>query len=652
MLVPMARVELIGPRPVLDDVVELLHEVGLVHIEDLTARMENGRLPLRPLGLTNEDRSEQRVLAGQLAQVRGLIDTLGCGEIVPGERPAPGEAPVQMEAIEADIAAVGREVVPVTSRLAALEAELALLARYEPMLRRIGPLASRTVTTEGFDSIALLIDRRYRTLPAEIRAAVDDLTDGRCEVVSRVADEETVALVVIFPREHSAMVHRLLESENVIQARLPAEFGSMPFDIAYRQFLERREEMPTRIEEVQREIDLLRERWGPTLRSVRDALTDAVDEIEAHSAFASTAHTFVMTGWLPVGEVDRLKQLVEERFTGRVSVYRMAIAEDERAGVPVALHNPAFAAPYEELLERLGGGRPRYGTIDPTLAVAIAYPLIFGMIVGDVGYGAVMFLVVLLIRRRYRERPGVRLATSLLLPATISATLFGFLYGELFGDVLLTAGVLDPATGRGFIEVFGMTLPYIRSHDIMPMLYIALAFGVVQVTLGLAFGMSNAVRMGDRREAWVKGGLLGLVLGILILGGAALLAGREMAPLIRIAGAIVMVVSVIVVLRFGRVMGFVETIETVSGMASYIRIMAVGISGAIFADAVNVLVSRVGVVIGVFAALLMHSLHLMLSAFTPTIHALRLNFLEFFGRFYEPGKVEYRPFRKSGGDRS
>jgi len=104
--------------------------------------------------------------------------------------------------------------------------------------------------------------------------------------------------------------------------------------------------------------------------------------------------------------------------------------------------------------------------------------------------------------------------------------------------------------------------------------------------------------------------------------------------------------------RGGGVMGVIETVESVTGMASYIRIMAVGLAGAIFADAVNEIVAGLGnIVLAIFVAVALHSLNFIIAAFSPTIHALRLNFLEFFGKFYETGNQQYKPFTKTGGEK-
>jgi V/A-type H+-transporting ATPase subunit I len=102
-------------------------------------------------------------------------------------------------------------------------------------------------------------------------------------------------------------------------------------------------------------------------------------------------------------------------------------------------------------------------------------------------------------------------------------------------------------------------------------------------------------------------------------------------------------------------MGVIETLEAFTGMASYIRIMAVGLAGAIFADAINEIVAEMAstpamAVLAVLIGVVLHSLNFIIAAFSPAIHAMRLNFLEFFRGFYEAGGMQYSPFTKTGGE--
>ena len=81
-------------------------------------------------------------------------------------------------------------------------------------------------------------------------------------------------------------------------------------------------------------------------------------------------------------------------------------------------------------------GTPKYGTYDPTWMLAIFYPLFFGMIVGDIGYGLVMLGMVIWLRMKFKDNDGVQMATAILGPAATMLIIFGFIYGEFFGNLL------------------------------------------------------------------------------------------------------------------------------------------------------------------------------------------------------------------------
>ena len=191
-------------------------------------------------------------------------------------------------------------------------------------------------------------------------------------------------------------------------------------------------------------------------------------------------------------------------------------------------------------------------------------------------------------------------------------------------------------------------------------MFIAIGVGVVQVTLGLILGVINAVKTKNKHHLYEKGGILTFVVGHpdrgrlhdrspSQFGSWAHLGPDRSSPLLALGGFIFAV-------RGGGIMGVIETLEAFTGMASYIRIMAVGLAGAIFADAINEIVvemaqSTAMLVLAVIVAIVLHALNFIIAAFSPAIHAMRLNFLEFFGKFYETGKQQYSPFTKTGGEK-
>ncbi|MCE5203060.1 MAG: hypothetical protein LLG24_02400, partial [Actinomycetia bacterium] len=270
-----------------------------------------------------------------------------------------------------------------------------------------------------------------------------------------------------------------------------------------------------------------------------------------------------------------------------------------------------------------------------------------GMIVGDIGYGVVLLALILWMRFKFKDNEGVQLATGLMGPAATSAILFGILYGEFFGGILWEAGVIRT------IKLFGdFVLPLNREEFVVPLMLLAIAVGVIQMIFGLILGTINAIKTKELKHAWVKGGLAGLLIGAIVYGVAAFLLAGGLKPVGQIIGAVILVVSVYAVFRYGGIMGAIDTLELVSNTASYIRIMAVGLSDAIFATAINKLAGSLPLLVGIIVAIFFHALHMVIAAFTPTIHALRLNFYELGQKYYEASKSEYEPFHKTGGEKS
>ncbi|PKQ37025.1 MAG: hypothetical protein CVT59_09530 [Actinobacteria bacterium HGW-Actinobacteria-1] len=651
----MAKVELIGPKNRFYDVVSLLHDIGTLHIEDLSKKINKGEIPLDQMSVVEGQAAEKERMEDLLLRLRSIVKALS----LPAETIDEVEREKQyLQLWSMDARELAQEVTEVieqvedrTSSLAqaqsTMEAELALLARYEPILHKIQPLAKQIVTTGTYDSVALLVERRYKGALEELKKELDEITKSQCEIVSTDVDEETTAVIVVFARKYSDGVHKFLAMENVNQIRLPSEFQDMPFDVAYDHIKERRASLPKRLEEVRTELHDMSVKWYVKLSTIRDVLSDKVEEISAIPKFGQTEYAFVITGWLPVEHVKPLRRAVVERFGTDVIINQLEIDEHEFEETPVALNNPKWVQPSEWVMGFLMGGKPQYGTVDPSLVWALSFPLIFGMIVGDIGYGAIMLGIILWMRFKFKDNKGVQMATGLMGPAATAAIIFGFFYGEFFGGILWEAGVIQK------IPLFGgFALPYNREASVLPLMAMALGLGVIQMMFGLILGVVNAVRTKHLKHAWVKGGLAGLFLGGIVFAVAAYLLSGAVQPVAQILGAIILVVSVYAVLRYGGFMGVIETLELVSNTASYIRIMAVGLSDAIFASAINKMAESMPMIVGIIVAVLFHALHLALAAFTPTIHALRLNFYELGQKYYETSKSEYEPFHKTGGEES
>ncbi|MCE5203558.1 MAG: hypothetical protein LLG24_05020, partial [Actinomycetia bacterium] len=320
MLVPMAKVELIGPKSHFFEVVSLLHELGTLHIEDLSKKIETGELPLDQMALIESQAAEKQRMTDLLLRLRSILNALH----LPNESIDEVEREklyLQLWGMDAkelsrQITETIEQVEDRTSSLAqaqaSMEAELALLARYEPILQKIQPLAKQIVTTGSYDSVALLVERRYKTALEELKKELDEITKSQCEIVSTDVDDETTAVIVVFPRKAADAVHKFLAMENVNQVRLPSEFQDMPFDVAYEKIRERRAVLPKKLEEVRKELSDMSSKWYLRLTTIRDVLTDKIAEIEAIPKFGQTEYAFVITGWLPVSQLKDLRKAIVE----------------------------------------------------------------------------------------------------------------------------------------------------------------------------------------------------------------------------------------------------------------------------------------------------------------------------------------------------
>lgn len=656
----MARVEIIGPKTHFFDVVSLIHDLGTLHIEDLTKKIQSGEMPLETMEVYDRQRRDGERMEDQLIRVRAILRALHNEKayIDPAARKKEYERLYAMDGdqLAVEVTEVIDEVEDRTATLASshtsLEAELALLGRYEPILHKIQPLAKQIVTTGAYESVALLVERRYKGALEQLKAELDKLTHRQCEIVSTDVDEETTAVIVVFNRQYSEPVHKFLAMENVNQIRLPSEFKDVPFDVAYDQIKERRQSLPTDLQEVTSELEDMSNTWQLRLTTVRDVLTDKIDEISAIPKFGRTEYAFVITGWVPASEVKTVRKAIASEWGDEIIVEQTEIEEKDFGDTPVALSNPKAVSPFQNILSVYGV--PRYGTLDPTMMLFIFFPLFMGMIVGDIGYGSVLLGITIWLRLKFKKNDMVQIATSILGPAATMIVVFGFIYGEFFGNLL------KGPIAQFMSSISGGMLPFERTQAdmITVFMYMAIGVGVIQILLGLIMGIINAVRTKSRKHLFEKGGILIFVVGIFLVVIMSVFAQNfgSWGIGLQILFALLALAGFFYAVRGGGVMGVIETLETFTGMASYIRIMAVGLAGAIFAEAINKIVAEMAqntamLVFAVLIGIVLHTLNFVIACFSPFIHAMRLNLLEFFGKFYETGNQMYSPFVKTGGEK-
>jgi V/A-type H+/Na+-transporting ATPase subunit I len=299
----------------------------------------------------------------------------------------------------------------------------------------------------------------------------------------------------------------------------------------------------------------------------------------------------------------------------------------------VATRNPEAISPFEDFVKMRAV--PKYTDIDPSTLVAIFMPLFFGMMVGDVGYGVLMFLFSFyMLRKPVKGLMGDFLKSLRI--GSIWAIIFGVLYGEYFGSLGEKIGLRHVWFSRS------------EPSSIKTLIVMALSVGVAHILLGLTIGVWNAIVHRSRSEIFER---LGMAVGLLGIVFLALSLTSNLPHGYSTLGWVVLAVGlVILALSMGKTgffLGPIEFVGVIGNVLSYLRIAALGLASVFLAKVANDMGGMLGsAFVGVIIAIVIHSLNLVMGMLSPTIQSLRLQYVEFFRKFYEGGQSSFTPFRK------
>ncbi|MGC6767848.1 V-type ATP synthase subunit I [Enterococcus sp. LJL51] len=371
---------------------------------------------------------------------------------------------------------------------------------------------------------------------------------------------------------------------------------------------------------------------------------------EAKAHLLNTAYFSLIQGWIPSDEkqvfLDVLYDAVPKSEI--YSVFEQPTTEEIAGDMPVQLKNNKVVAPFEMLTEMYS--LPKYDEIDPTPVMTPFYMVFFGMMVADLGYGLLMLLATLVVRKTMILPRGMKRFADFFFILSFPTIIWGFIYGSFFG--------------ASFPEsLFGIQLPFpilSTSEDVNTILLLSVAFGFIQLMTGL---IVNGIELTKRKQylesigssfAWQ-----GLLLGILIAVLGTIVLKNNGFFLTGIVIAVISALSIVAVPVIqtkskakGLAKGLYELYNLtgyIGDLVSYTRLMALGISGGSIAAAFNMLVEFMPPVarftVGILLIIALHALNLFLSLLSAYVHGARLQYVEFFGKFYTGGGRAFQPLK-------
>lgn len=476
---------------------------------------------------------------------------------------------------------------------------------------------------------------------------------------------------ITFLKENESGIGTLLASFGFL--RQTFETGGLTAQAALRQTDERiarLEEETVRKEEALRdcaerldEIEILHDITHTDLRVA-----------EVKQKLAQTGACTVLEGWMPEGMEDAVRAVLD-RAECAYDVEEPETGEQP----PVLLHNNRFAQNFEWVIGMYS--YPKYGAFDPTLIMSVFYFLIFGMMFADVGYGLILTLACFGGIRLLNPKPGMRRMLSMFGWCGISCAVMGVIFGGWFGD--LPTAIMEnffgienaAATPVGHFFANGLLFNPVSSA--VPFLLLSLVVGEIHLVAGMAINMVETFKTGRRAEAicgtvpfWIL--FLGIdlaapdmLIGMEMIGQGMSEATRQMFAGLSGIGVYLMLAGAVGILllkgvgqkSFGGWLvkglgGLYSLISFASDLLSYSRILALGLVAGVIGQVINMITALgasgpVGFFFMLVVLIVGHIFNIAINLLGTFVHAARLQYIEFFGKFYEDGGEVFEPVTPS-----
>jgi len=601
---PMVRVCITGTRDSLESAISELHALQLLHIRDF--EMDDPMLsigkPLDAASLQSELLVKIRSISNYLSIKKASVKKAEYTDI---EKKITGVRDIE------------REVISVLNEMKEAESRIKEIGAFKKSLEPLSRLSLPLELLSGYSSLKVFVG----FLPADgLEPELKKITD-EYELFS--APYRAGTLVAVFvPSAFGEAVQRLLAKQKFSEIEVPAGEGNAS-QIVSKLDSERRS-LESKLLKLGKSLSANREKWSEFLLSNERTLAMEAGKSEAPLKFAFTDHTFLIDGFIPA---DSAVPVCDKLSSIGVFMAQLDGELGERE-TPILLDNPRMAKPYEMLIQLFT--LPKYGEIDPTSIMFFTFPFLFGMMLGDIGYGIVSALLFYFLRSRVRSLAPL---FNVLIYSSIVSILFGFVFGEFFG----------------LEEIGTYQLPHLfaRMEDIIEVLAVSIGIGVLHVNLGFILGFLNINREhGFAHALYAKGSWMIIEVGLALFA----LSYMHLLAIPSLLGGVVALAGLGLLLKGEGAIGLVELPGLFGNILSYARLLAIGLSSVAIAFMVNTFSEKFYHMGGIFLPLMAllfvfgHFGNIVLGLMGSSLHSLRLHYVEFFTKFYKGGGIKYSPF--------
>ena len=662
--VQMSRITMAGPNSNLDEALRLCADLGNVHIKPYSGDMDGIKI-----GIPHPDADEISVT---LAKVRAAISVLNCSN-----KQGPVTAKEVAKALDSSF---GEKIDSITETIAKrsdASAEISKLQERVDILSKIAPLNIPLELMTEISSIDVYLGETSKAGRAgqvfgELRDRVE------LHVASNI-------VAVACQGKDGAEVQMAMQELGAKSIQIPSGKGKPSALLGEAE--KAISDCERRVADGDSEMQSWTHKNGRMLLAVLEYLERESEILTGHTLCATSAHAFAMEAWVPTSEADATRSVLS-KVSSHLTIEEFVDDHGHGHGdghhhepdYPPVEYDTIPATRHASMITSLVG-RPKYGSFDPTSVIAFTFPIFYGLILGDAGYGLVIMLLALLLKSKIGHDPTGKVASRILMNMGIATFIVGVLTAEAFGFVIekwdafvwlyepmynSTKYILEDTV---FVEWFGLSHTYLPFHRaggaLTDYILLSIYLGCAHLLIGFIIGFYNVFKAHGPVAAFFEKGSWILIL----VGGSAHILrfltdasydtfeGSIWSGMV-IVGVICLIIGLAVYEKFGwlggAIMGPIETFGLLANTLSYLRIMAVGVAGVkiaeignemgfhSMADAISsgdflsaILFFVLWIGVQVFA--------LALGLLSPSIHAIRLHFVEWMGKFHDGSGEEFSP---------
>ncbi|MHB1440405.1 MAG: V-type ATP synthase subunit I [Cuniculiplasma sp.] len=623
--VPMTRMRIIAYREKAGVLLTLLHDMNAIQFEDVTADYK--------VGMKSSTNLEQRgKIIELLNEIRG-IESLLPPRKVQGRKKFSSLTEIitaaQSVRIGGDLKIAVESINDLKTQLKSIENRLDVL----------NPLKDLDVDMSCFNN---------SVVSSYIVRGDYEAPEDNGYIIIKVGTDTVVAVPKAKEKEFAQSIGS--EPGKVL---FIMEMKGKPSDLRD-QLLKMKEKATREISELEAGIGEISDQNYYQIVSIREALEIEAKKVEAAMKMPSSQSIFVMEGWVPAPKFEKISSAVERKTSNLCFVEKV---ETDEIG-PTLQDNPKRFRLFESFIRFYS--LPQDAEIDPTIIFAIVFPIFFGIMVGDWGFGIIILLLSLWLTRRInssgKKRPLPRKLTGFItsifspyqlqilaramLPGAVVAIIVGILFNGFFGFAILPTQI-----GSLHITYFD---PIVYTSKILLMTGY---FGVIMVSFGFILGILNDYYYSHKKMIIGKVGWLLFVWGIVIY-GLSLIYKLNLSPTTNPFADVdigSMIAGVIMIIATEKGIGLIELPSVISHVLSYLRIMGILLASVILTKLVNsfflsTLNDPILIIFGVILLIIGQMFALLLAIVESGIQGVRLLYVEFFSKFYRGNGKPFSPF--------